>query len=123
MGERHALLVGTDFFQDEALSRLLAPKEDIKALREALISPNIGGFDSAEILLNSDYLAVQRALHDFFDGRDREALFLFYYSGHGLLDRHNRLYLSLHATETRWPAVGSLEAGYVQARMNDSASR
>jgi TPR repeat protein len=123
MGEKRALLVGTDFFQDESLSRLLAPKEDVIALREALLNPAIGAFNQVELLFNADRRAIEAALHDLFDDRDPDDLTMFYYSGHGLVDRRNQLYFSLHTSDARRPAVGSLEAGYVRARMNDSLSR
>ncbi|MEP5658658.1 MAG: SUMF1/EgtB/PvdO family nonheme iron enzyme [Hyphomicrobiales bacterium] len=120
MGERHALLIGMDFFQDEKLSRLLAPKDDVYALREALLDSRIGAFDSAEVLFNSDLVPLQSALHNLFDGRAPDDLLLLYYTGHGLIDRSGALYLSLHNSNASTPSIGSLEADFVRKRMKES---
>jgi uncharacterized caspase-like protein len=123
MVERVALLVGTDFFQDDRFSRLLAPKEDVLALREALLDPAVGGFKEVNLVFNSDLVAVQRAIHDLVDARAPDDLILFYYSGHGLTDLRGRLYFALHTSSASRPAIGSLPAEFVRACLNDSAAR
>jgi|GEM_PF-1841160 len=120
MGERHALLVGVSFFQDEKLSRLLAPQEDVYRLREALLRTDVGGFSSAQVLFDSDLVAIQSALHDLFDNRVSDDLLLFYYTGHGLIDGDGSLYLSLRQTSAEKPSIGSLEAEFVRKRMKAS---
>ncbi|AXS39292.1 SUMF1/EgtB/PvdO family nonheme iron enzyme [Breoghania sp. L-A4] len=120
MGEKHALLIGMDFFQDERLSRLLAPKDDVYALRETLLASKIGAFSSAEVLFNSELVAVQRALHQLFDERAPDDLLFLYYTGHGLIDTDGALHLSLHNSDARTPSIGSLEAEFVRKRMRAS---
>lgn len=120
MGERHALLIGMDFFQDDRLSRLLAPKEDVLSLREALLEPKIGAFDTAEVFFNSDLVPIQTALHNLFDNRSPDDLLLLYYTGHGLIDKSGELYLSLHNSNAKTPSIGSLEADFVRKWMKES---
>jgi ribose/xylose/arabinose/galactoside ABC-type transport system permease subunit len=119
-GERHALLVGTGSFRDPMLSTLLAPVEDVEAFKDVLRDPAICGFQSAECLIDPDIEKLQEALHNLFDDRDTHDLLLFYYTGHGLRDASDTLYLALNKTHAQKPSIGSLEAEFVRKRMKFS---
>jgi formylglycine-generating enzyme required for sulfatase activity len=121
MGERHALLIGTDRFEDPELSTLLAPVADIEALSEVLRDPDICDFASAPVLLNPGIVELQKALRTLFNDRAADDLLLLYYTGHGLRDADSgTLYLALHETMKAEPSIGSLEADYVRKRMKAS---
>jgi Caspase domain len=121
MGERHALLIGTDKFEDPELSTLLAPVADVEALSAVLRDPQICGFASAPVLLNPGIVELQKALRTLFNDRAADDLLLLYYTGHGLRDAHSgTLYLALHETMKADPSIGSLEADYVKKRMTKS---
>jgi formylglycine-generating enzyme required for sulfatase activity len=121
MGERHALLIGTDKFEDPELSTLLAPVADIEALSAVLRDPDICDFASAPVLLNPGIVELQKALRTLFNDRASDDLLLLYYTGHGLRDPESgTLYLALHETMKAEPSIGSLEADYVRKRMKAS---
>jgi formylglycine-generating enzyme required for sulfatase activity len=121
MGERHALLIGTDKFEDPELSTLLAPVADVEALSAVLRDPAICDFASAPVLLNPGIVELQKALRTLFNDRAADDLVLLYYTGHGLRDPDSgTLYLALHETMRAEPSIGSLEADYVRKRMKSS---
>jgi formylglycine-generating enzyme required for sulfatase activity len=124
MGERHALLIGTDKFADPELSTLLAPVADVKALSEVLLDPSICGFSTAPVLLNPGIVELQKALRTLFNDRNADDLLLLYYTGHGLRDAESgTLYLALHETLKAEPSIGSLDAEYVRKRMRASLAK
>src|SRR5204863_2274928 len=63
---RHALLIGVSEFADERLARLNAPTNDVIALRGILRDTFRGNFDSVELSLNEDFLAVRDRLSSLF---------------------------------------------------------
>src|SRR5205814_2255008 len=91
---RHALLIGLSEFADKRLARLNAPSNDVRSLGIVLQDSSRGAFDSVELSLNQDFLAIRDSLSRFFRDRTPDDLLLFYYSGHGILGHGNRLYLA-----------------------------
>ena len=91
-----ALLIGNSTFESDAsLNPLNAPTKDVARLHQALIDPETGLFEDANVRLVSErkHDEILDELDEFFAAGRRDDLMLFYYSGHGLLDEHNHLYL------------------------------
>ena len=86
---RHALLIGVSDFADKRLARLTAPTNDVIALRAVLQDQSLGDFDSVELSVNDDFVAMRDHLSQFFHDRSPDDLLLLYYSGHGILGRGN----------------------------------
>lgn len=61
---RHALLIGVSRFADERLARLNAPENDVNALIGILRDSTRGGFETVELSLNEDFLAVRDYVRD-----------------------------------------------------------
>jgi uncharacterized caspase-like protein len=90
---RYALLIGVSEFADKRLARLNAPSRDVAALQEVLEDGEHGHFDKVEVSQDEDFLSIRDRLYRFFGERSPDDLLLLYYSGHGILDRSNRLFL------------------------------
>lgn len=92
-----AILIGNNEFPDDphGLPKLNGPVNDVKILKKALCDPDKGLFEEKNIitLLNANSIEILSALEQFFQNLKRTDQSLFYYSGHGLQDRMNRLYL------------------------------
>jgi beta-lactam-binding protein with PASTA domain len=91
-----ALLIGNSVFEaDASLNPLNAPTKDVARLHRALVDSATGLFADEHVRLvierTSDDLLDE--LDAFFSAAHRDDLLLLYYSGHGLLDERNQLFL------------------------------
>ena len=120
---RHALLIGVSEFADERLARLNAPSNDVLALRGILQDSSRGNFDSVELSLNEDFLAVRDHLSSFFHDRAPDDVLLLYYSGHGILSRGNRLFLATSGSNLDTPRTRSVSAQEVRDFIEDSRAQ
>jgi hypothetical protein len=117
---RHALLIGVSEFADKRLARLNAPTNDVIALRGILHDSSRGNFDSVELSVNEDFLAVRDHLSRFFHDRAPDDLLLLYYSGHGILGRGNRLFLATAGSNLDRPSDRGISARDVREFIDDS---
>jgi uncharacterized caspase-like protein len=120
---RHALLIGVSEFADERLARLNAPTNDVIALRGILQDSSRGNFDSVELSLNEDFLAVRDRLSSFFHDRSPDDVLLLYYSGHGILGRGNRLFLATNGSNLDMPRTRSVSAQEIRDFIEDSRAQ
>jgi hypothetical protein len=117
---RHALLIGVSEFADQRLARLNAPTNDVIALRGILQDSSRGSFDSVELSVNEDFLAVRDHLSRFFHDYAPDDLLLLYYSGHGILGRGNRLFLATAGSNLDTPRNRSVSAKEIRDFIEDS---
>jgi hypothetical protein len=120
---RHALLIGVSEFTDERLARLNAPTNDVIALRGILQDSSRGNFDSVEMSLDEDFLAVRDHLSSFFHDRSPDDVLLLYYSGHGILGRGNRLFLATSGSNLDTPRTRSVGAQEIRDFIEDSRAQ
>lgn len=116
---RHALLIGVSEFADQRLARLNAPANDVIALRGILLDGSRGHFDSVELSLNDDFVAMRDHLSRFFHDRVPDDLLLLYYSGHGILGRGNRLFLATTGSSLDTPRDRSISAKEIRDFIED----
>lgn len=116
---RHALLIGVSDFADKRLARLNAPTNDVIALRSILQDASRGGFDSVELSINDDFVAMRDHLSRFFHDRAPDDLLLLYYSGHGILGRGNRLFLATTGSDLNAPRDRSISAKEIREFIED----
>ncbi len=91
-----ALLIGNSVFDaDAGLNPLNAPVKDVARLHQALVDSDTGLFDDDHVRLVTERTCndILDELDRFFDAGRKDDLLLLYYSGHGLLDERNQLYL------------------------------
>ncbi len=123
MSKRLALIIGNSLYRDKTLSRLTAPDADVGAFQDALLDPGLGGFDDVKLIFNSASHVVRKEIFNFFAGKDRTDLLLFYFSGHGVLDENGRLYLAVKDTDSKALRGTALPARYITDEMDNSRSR
>jgi hypothetical protein len=74
---------------------------DIEALRQILVDPDRGDFANSDVtvLPDADETQIRRAISRLFLNRQPEDKLLFYFSGHGTLDKFRKFYLTGISTE------------------------
>ena len=123
MSKRLALIIGNSLYRDTTLSRLVSPDADVGALTDALLDPELGGFDDVKLLVNSASYIVRTEIVNFFSRKTRTDLLLFYFSGHGVLDDRGRLYLAVKDTDTKALRAKAIPASFITDEMDNSRSK
>jgi len=121
-GQRKALIVANDEYEQEGLQNLAAPAADAEALSRVLADPEIGAF-AVQVARNEPAHVVQSRIEDLFaDSRPGDVLLL-HFSGHGLKSESGELFFA--APNTRPARLGStaIPADFVQRCIRDSRSR
>ena len=121
-GQRKALIVANDEYEQEALANLLAPAADAEALGRVLGDPQIGGF-AVQVIRNEPSHVIAPQIEDLFSESRPDDVLLMHYSGHGLKSESGELFFA--ASNTRPNRLGStaVSADFVQRCMRDSRSR
>jgi uncharacterized caspase-like protein len=94
-----ALLIGVSEY--EGLNPLPSAVADIDALYHVLVDPERGEFlvENVTMLPNPDRQTMEDAIHALFHDRQKDDLLLLYFSGHGIKDNKNQLYLGTKITK------------------------
>jgi len=119
---RHALIVATDTYTDEGLSRLQAPRYDAVELAEVLGDPTIGAF-TVKVLANPHSYDLRRKIEDFFADRSFQDTLVLHFACHGLKDPGGKLFLSATDTQRNRLASTAVPAEYVSALMMSSRAQ
>ena len=97
MPRKVALLIGVSEYGAD-IPNLSAPPNDVAAMERILSDRHLGGFDSVELLINPDLVIMQQAIKKLFADCGRDDLALLFFSGHGITDDENHLYLGTNIT-------------------------
>jgi formylglycine-generating enzyme required for sulfatase activity/uncharacterized caspase-like protein len=95
-----ALLIGVSEYR-AGFTPIPSVVKDVDALYRVLVDPERGDFLSENIicLKNPDRQKMEDAIHSLFHDRQKDDLVLFYFSGHGIKDAKNKLYLGTCITQ------------------------
>lgn len=115
---RVALLVATSEYTDPRLRALRAPMREVRELREILLSQ--GDFDEVETVVEGTKSAIERKIAWLFVNRGPQDLALLYMSCHGRQNDQGWLSFAAKDTELDAPEATSVEAAYVQRRIDES---
>ena len=97
------------------------PRHPISRIARGILQGSSrGSFDSIELSVNEDFLAVRDHLSRFFHDRAPDDLLLLYYSGHGILGRGNRLFLATAGSNLDTPRDRSVSAKEIRDFIEDS---
>ncbi len=99
----YAVLIGNSEFPNEpSLKPLSCPPQDVEGLKAVLTAENRGQFlaDNISVLVNAESKQVAREINRVLKAAGKDDLVLLYYSGHGLPNNRNNLFLSAHDTES-----------------------
>jgi hypothetical protein len=121
-GQRKALIVANDEYEQEGLQHLLAPAADAEALRRVLGDPRIGDF-AVQVVRNQPAHVIQAQIEELFAESRSEDVLLLHFSCHGLKSESGELFFA--AANTRPNRLGStaIPADFVQRCMQSSRSR
>ena len=120
------LLLGNAAFPRDphGLATLDGPLADIRALRQALIDPEVGLFAPGDVdaLPDCGVQQLRERLDEFFSSAVREEVLLLYYSGHGELDIRGTLHLCAHDTKSGSLSSTALRATEITTMVDGSAA-
>jgi hypothetical protein len=117
MVQKHALLIANSKYNDKTFKELMAPQVDVKAFAKVLLEPTIGGFSSAETLIDQPLSATTQKIESFFLKKDAD-LMLLYFSGHGLLDEWGHFSVVVRDTVRRLLTSTSISDEFIMRLMN-----
>ena len=121
-GQRKALIIANDEYEQEALRDLLAPGADAEALGRVLGDAQIGDF-AVQVVRNEPSHVIQAQIEELFSESRPDDVLLLHFSGHGLKSESGELFFA--APNTRPNRLGStaVSADFVQRCMRASRSR
>ncbi|MDJ0536135.1 MAG: tetratricopeptide repeat protein [Xenococcaceae cyanobacterium MO_207.B15] len=113
MSRKVALLIGVSEYGEGILS-LSAPINDVAAMERVLKNPKMGGFDQVEPIINPEPTAMRLAVQQIFTHLGKDDLVLLFFSGHGITDDNNKLYLATKGTSKDFYKATSVPASFIQ---------
>lgn len=121
-GQRKALIIANDEYEQEALRNLLAPAADAEALSRVLSDPQIGDF-TVQVVRNEPSHVIEAQIEDLFSDSRTDDVLLMHYSGHGLKSEGGELFFAASNTLPNRLGSTAVPADFVQRCMRGSRSR
>ncbi|HYW22314.1 MAG TPA: GUN4 domain-containing protein [Nodularia sp. (in: cyanobacteria)] len=113
-----ALLIGVSEY-GEGIPPLSSALNDVEAMQRVLEDPNLGGFEQVKPLLNPDTIAMRKAIQKLFKEASKEDLVLLFFSGHGITNDDNHLYLTTRETAKHDFEATAVDASFIQSQSNN----
>jgi Caspase domain len=121
-GQRLALIVANDEYEQAALRDLQAPRADAEALGQVLGDPQIGHF-LVQVVRNEPSYVIQAKIEELFSESRSEDLILLHFSCHGLKSESGELFFAAANTRPKRLESTAVSADFVQRCMRASRSR
>jgi formylglycine-generating enzyme required for sulfatase activity len=127
--KRLALLVGiSEYPEFKDLKPLHGSLLDVDAMRRVLVTNGEFAEEDVVILKNALRQEIEESIHNLFNARERQKddLVLFYFSGHGIVDEGNKLFLGTPSTRKEGHKIvkpTTVAATYLQEAMSESKSQ
>jgi formylglycine-generating enzyme required for sulfatase activity len=122
MAKKMALLIGVSEY-GAGIPPLLSALNDVEAMERVLQNPNLGNFAQVERLLNPDSVAMRIAIQELFKNAGKEDLLLFFFSGHGITNDDNHLYLATRNTAKDNFEATAVDANFIQTQSKSCYSK
>ncbi|TDX89451.1 caspase, EACC1-associated type, partial [Amycolatopsis arida] len=117
--ERHALLVANSRYLDAKLHRLRAPAEDAGHLKDLLLDPAVGFFDTVTKIVDGTKGEIEEQLEALFLDREPGDLVLLYVSTHGIKNDQGELFFAASNTKLALPRSTAVSGALVQGVLED----
>ncbi|MEH1128391.1 caspase family protein, partial [Micromonospora sp. CPCC 206061] len=121
-GQRKALIIANDQYENDGLQHLLSPAADAEALGRVLGDAEVGGFD-VRVVHNEPAHVMGGHVEDLFSEAKPDDVLLVHFSGHGLKSESGELYFAARNTRPNRLGSTALSADFVQRCMRASRSR
>jgi hypothetical protein len=121
-GQRKALIVANDQYENEGLGLLRAPSADADALRRVLGDPDVADF-TVQVVHNEPAHLVQAQIDDLFSDGRPDDLLLLHFSCHGLKSESGELFFAATNTNPTRLVSTATSAEFVRKGMRSSRSR
>ncbi len=121
-GQRKALIIANDAYEQEALRNLLAPGADAEALGRVLGDAQIGDF-AVQVVRNEPSYVIEGQIEDLFSESRPDDVLLLHFSGHGLKSESGELFFAACNTKPNRLGSTAVSADFVQRCMRDARSR
>jgi formylglycine-generating enzyme required for sulfatase activity len=122
MAKKIALLIGVSEY-GAGIPPLSSALNDVEAMERVLQNPNLGNFAQVERLLNPDTVAMRIAIQKLFRNASKEDLLLFFFSGHGITNDDNHLYLATRNTAKDDFEATAVDANFIQTQSKNCYSK
>ncbi|MFN5595239.1 MAG: caspase, EACC1-associated type [Aphanizomenon sp.] len=122
MAKKTALLIGVSEY-GENIPPLSSPLHDVEAMERVLKNPNLGNFTEVEKLLNPNSEAMKIAILNLFKNAEKGDLLLFFFSGHGMINDDNHLYLATCNTAKDNFEATAVDGNFIQAQSRNCYSK
>ena len=122
MAKKIALLIGVSEY-GAGIPPLLSALNDVQAMERVLQNPNLGNFAQVERLLNPDSVAMRIAIQKLFKNAGKEDLLLFFFSGHGITNDDDHLYLATRNTAKDNFEATAVDANFIQTQSKSCYSK
>ena len=122
MAKKMALLIGVSEY-GAGIPPLLSALNDVQAMERVLRNPNLGNFAQVERLLNPDSVAMRIAIQKLFKNAGKEDLLLFFFSGHGITNDDDHLYLATRNTAKDNFEATAVDANFIQTQSKSCYSK
>lgn len=119
-GKKLALLIGVDTFSDPGIPSLRGVTKDINKLGKLLKNRQRSEFN-VESLLNPSFVQSRKAISKISQQAQANDVVFFYYSGHGVFDQQQSLYLLFGDSETSFLDATCLESEFILSQFRKSA--
>lgn len=122
MAKKIALLIGVSEY-GAGIPPLSSALNDVEAMERVLQNHNLGNFAQVERLLNPDTVAMRIAIQKLFRNASKEDLLLFFFSGHGITNDDNHLYLATRNTAKDDFEATAVDANFIQTQSKNCYSK
>ena len=121
MSRKVALLIGVTEY-GEGIPSLSAPYNDVEEMKRVLENQEMGGFE-VQTMIDPAPTPMRKEIKKLFSDCGKEDVVLLFFSGHGITDDENKLYLTTSITAKDDFEATAVPASFVQQQSKNSYTK
>ena len=121
MSRKVALLIGVTEY-GEGIPPLSAPSNDVEEMKRVLEHPEMGGFE-VQTMIDPAPTPMRKEIKKLFSDCGKGDVVLLFFSGHGITDDENKLYLATSITAKDDFEATAVPASFVQQQSKNSYTK